>query len=44
VLTGPRARKIGRSLVRLAAHETTTEKVVHQLVVHDDAAVASAAD
>ena len=38
VLTDRGARKIGHGLVALAdltAHEATTEKVVHQLVVHD---------
>ena len=41
VLTARGARKLGHGLVALVAladltaHEATTEKVVHQLVVHD---------
>ena len=44
VLTDSRARKLGHGLIALVAladltaHEATTEKVVHQLVVHDGTA------
>jgi hypothetical protein len=35
VLTTRSGRKLGHGLAGLTAHEATTEKVVHQLVVHD---------
>jgi hypothetical protein len=35
VLTARSGRKLGHGLVGLTAHEATTGKVVHQLVVHD---------
>lgn len=35
VLTTKNAHKLSHALADLTAHEATTEKVVHQLVVHD---------